>query len=135
MVEINYSLLNRFAEDELLPWCRQNDMGVLIRGPMRKGILAGKYDADTVFTDSVRRRWNKGESHREQYEQELQKLQKVRAALLEGEDLPTTAIRYVISHQAEPVAIPGATSVRQVESNAAAGAELLSPDRLEALKV
>ena len=41
----------------------------------------------------------------------------------------------VISHSAEPVAIPGATSVNQVRINAEAGVSLLLDDELNRLKV
>ena len=39
--------------------------------------------------------------------------------------LVETSLRYVISHQSNPVVIPGATKVAQVANNAEAGAELL----------
>ena len=35
--ELNYSLLNRAAEAELLPYCQENDIGVLIGGPYNSG--------------------------------------------------------------------------------------------------
>ena len=46
---------------------------------------------------------------------------KVREELGTDGDMLTTALRYVISHPANPVAIPGAKSPEQAEMNAAAG--------------
>jgi aryl-alcohol dehydrogenase-like predicted oxidoreductase len=79
-VEVNYSLLNRKPEAEFLTYCREKQLGVLIRGPIAMGVLSGRYNADTVFTD-VRSRWNKDGNMREEYEEFLEKLVKVQDAI------------------------------------------------------
>ena len=61
--QINYSILERDAEKDILPYCLENDIGVLLRGPLSKGVLAGKFTKETRFEDSVRARWNEGEQH------------------------------------------------------------------------
>ena len=45
VVEVDYSLLNRAPEADLLPYCQEHGIAVLVRGPLRRGLLAGKYDA------------------------------------------------------------------------------------------
>lgn len=134
VAEIDYSLIHREPETNLLPYCRENGMAVLVRGPLARGVLAGKYDAGTVFTDTVRQNWNKGKEGRKAFEAKLAKVEKVKAAAGEG-DLATTALRYVISHVSKPVAIPGATSPRQALANAKAGETTLADDELQALNV
>jgi aryl-alcohol dehydrogenase-like predicted oxidoreductase len=134
VVEINYSLLNRAAEPELLPYCQEQGIAVLVRGPLRKGLLAGKYTRDTVFTDTVRARWNEGESGRAGFEQDIAQVDKLRAALQPGEEMVTTALRYVISHPAAPVAIPGAKSPAQAAMNASAGERPLSEGGIAELR-
>ncbi len=134
VVEVDYSLLNRFPEREFLPYCQDKQLGILIRGPVSKGVLSGRYDADTVFSDTIRKKWNKDGTHREEYEALLAKLEKVKKIVGSDTDLVTTALRYVISHTAAPVAIPGATSVKQAEKNAKIGQELLSHELLSALQ-
>jgi myo-inositol catabolism protein IolS len=126
VVEVDYSLLNREPEAGLLPYCQEQGIGVLVRGPLRKGLLAGKYTRDTVFTDSVRSRWNEGESGRAGFQQDIARVDRLRAALQPGEEMVTTVLRYVISHPAAPVAIPGAKSPAQAAMNAAAGERTLS---------
>ncbi|HHZ89116.1 TPA: aldo/keto reductase [Candidatus Poribacteria bacterium] len=135
VVEVDYSLINRSAEEGFLPFCQENQIGILIRGPVAMGILADKYDADTVFMDAVRHKWNQGESARAEYEEKLARLDRVKTIANPDRDLVTTGLRYVISHSAEPVAIPGATSVNQVRINAEAGVSLLLDDELNRLKV
>lgn len=125
VVEVDYSLINRTPEGEFLDFCNQKNLGILVRGPLAKGILAGKYGLDTVFTDVVRERWNRGESGREDYERMIAKLEKVREPIGDDSKLVETSLRFIISHEANPVAIPGATSPDQVKANALAGETLL----------
>lgn len=125
VVEVDYSLLNRSPEDGFLTYCEEKDLGVLVRGPLARGVLSGRYDADTVFTDTIRKGWNKGESDRDAYEKLLDRLEAVREVLGDDSKLVDAALKYVIAHKSNPVVIPGATKVSQVKSNAAAGAELM----------
>jgi aryl-alcohol dehydrogenase-like predicted oxidoreductase len=133
VVEVNYSLLNRAPEADLLSYCQENGIAVLVRGPLRRGLLAGKYDLDTVFTDTVRAVWNAGGNGRASYEQDVAQVTKLKTVLQPGNEMVTAALRYVISHPTLPVAIPGCKSPTQAEMNAAAGAEALTPDEIEKL--
>jgi len=46
-----YSLLDRQAEADLLPYCQAEDLGVLVYSPLSLGLLTGKYDGTETFTD------------------------------------------------------------------------------------
>ena len=43
-----YSLLNRKVEDEILPFCKQNNIGVINYSPMSSGMLTGKMTAERI---------------------------------------------------------------------------------------
>ena len=58
----------------------------------------------------------------------------LRASLQPGEEMVTTALRYVISHPTAPVAIPGAKSPAQAEMNAAAAERTLSEEGIAELR-
>ncbi|MBC7236316.1 MAG: aldo/keto reductase [Chloroflexi bacterium] len=133
VVEIDYSLLNREPEKALLPYCQEHGIAVLVRGPLRKGLLSGKYSAESTFTDQVRSRWNPGEGQREQYEAEIAMVEKLKKVVRPGPDMVMAALRYVISHPADPVAIPGAKSPEQARMNAAAGDKILTAGEREEL--
>jgi aryl-alcohol dehydrogenase-like predicted oxidoreductase len=133
VVEVNYSLLNRAPESTLLPYCEAHDIAVLARGPLRRGLLAGKYDLDSVFTDSVRSRWNVGQPGRADYERDIARVERLRALLTPGPEMVTAALRYAISHPAWPVAIPGCKSAEQAAMNAAAGERALTIAELNTL--
>jgi aryl-alcohol dehydrogenase-like predicted oxidoreductase len=40
-LQIDYSILNRTAEEEIFPYCQQNNIGVIVRGGLAMGILGG----------------------------------------------------------------------------------------------
>ena len=133
-VEVNYSLVNRSPEEDLLPFCEEHDLAVLVRGPLSRGLLAGKYDRNTTFTDPVRESWNEGGSDRDEFERKLSKVERVRDALGPDEDLVSTALQYVTSHPVDPVVIPGATSPAQAVENARVGGETLDEERRRELQ-
>ncbi len=47
-----YSVLVRAAEVEVLPWCKQHDVGVLVWAPLNGGWLTGKYQSGPVDSES-----------------------------------------------------------------------------------
>jgi aryl-alcohol dehydrogenase-like predicted oxidoreductase len=133
VVEVDYSLLNRVPESGLLPYCQEHGIAVLVRGPLRRGLLAGKYDTSSVFTDTVRSRWNVGEPGRAELERDVAQVERLKQLLQPGTEMVTAALRYVISHPAMPVAIPGCKSPQQAAMNAAAGERALSRDEIARL--
>lgn len=53
-VQVPYSMLQRQIEADIVPWCQERNVSLLIYWPLMKGLLAGKYNRETVFpaTDS-----------------------------------------------------------------------------------
>ncbi|MCH8148661.1 MAG: aldo/keto reductase [Planctomycetes bacterium] len=46
-----FSMLNRRAADDLLPYCKEHQIGVICYGPLAKGLLTGKFHRDAKFND------------------------------------------------------------------------------------
>ena len=44
-----YNMLHRQIEDDILPWCRERNIALVIYWPLLKGLLAGKLPRDFVF--------------------------------------------------------------------------------------
>jgi aryl-alcohol dehydrogenase-like predicted oxidoreductase len=128
-VQLEYSLLSRSAANDLLPFCGQNRIATIIRGPLAQGVLAGKFTAQTQFEDEVRRKWNSGQG-RDKFLQQVAAVDKLRWLARPGRTLAQAALGFVISHPAVTIAIPGAKNVEQVRSNAAAGDASLSAEEL-----
>lgn len=133
VVETDYSLLNRKAEADFLPYCQEHNIAVLARGPLKKGLLSGKYAPNTVFTDTVRSEWHGDEASNSRLEDDLAKVDRLKTLLQPGEEMVTAALRFAISHPIQPVAIPGAKSPEQAVVNAKAGDRLLTADERETL--
>ena len=130
VVEVEYSMLSRGPEDNgILDYARENNMGVLIRAPLAKGFLAGKYNRETVFKDSVRARWNADGPNRDNFFTRMDKLDKI-MELVPREEMAETAIRFAASHPSSPVAIPGAKSAEQARFNAGVGDRVFTVEEL-----
>jgi aryl-alcohol dehydrogenase-like predicted oxidoreductase len=119
--------------DEVLPAAAEAGVGIIVRVPLASGLLSGKYDAGTTFADDDHRSFNRDGSAFDvgetfsgvDYETGLVAARKF-AALVEAEAPPGTtsaqaAIAWLWQHDAVSSVIPGARTVEQARSNAAAG--------------
>jgi aryl-alcohol dehydrogenase-like predicted oxidoreductase len=61
-IQVEYSLIQREAERDLIPMARAFDLGVLAWAPLATGILTGKYtsDGDPALKDSMRKKFVEG---------------------------------------------------------------------------
>lgn len=50
-----YHLMDRGAEDDLLPLCKASGVGVLVYSPLANGLLTGKYSGTETFSDFRKR--------------------------------------------------------------------------------
>lgn len=135
VIQVDYSILNRTPEAEILPYCLENGIGVIVRGPLAMGLLAGKFTAADTFPDhDFRHAWIDDPEQNAQFLQDLAAVEQLRAVVPDGESMSEFALRFVRSHPAVSTVIPGARNRAQAERNAAAGlAPLLSGAELEAI--
>lgn len=134
LVEVEYSMVVPEAEQNgFLDYCREKNLGVLIRGPLAQGIVRGIYLKETVFTDSVRANYNVGGRYRKQYEERIDMMERIKAEF-GTENLAELALRYVISHETRPTAIPGATTPEQVIKNIETSEKLLDAETLKKIR-
>ena len=116
-LQIDYSILNRTPEQEIFPYTLENDMGVLVRGPLAMGILTRKFTRDSQFKEGdFRQRWTEDEDEYRVFLDDLEKVEKLRV-LAEGRTLAQLAIQFVLQHPAVTVAIPGAKRASQLSEN------------------
>ncbi len=130
VVQLEYSILNRKAEREILPYLQEHGIGAVIRGPLQKGLLTGKFTPETTFPEGdVRHKW----PTESWYQANLQQVERLRALESPDQTLGQLALRFVLNHPAVSVAIPGAKTSAQVEGNAAASRRPLLSDVEQAL--
>jgi len=126
--QINYSILSRSAERDILPYCLENKIGVLLRGPLGQGLLSGKFDAETRFEDSVRAKWNQDPGRR-QFLSNLETVERLKSLVNERRSLVDIALQFTLAHPAVTCPIPGMKTPEQAGDNAAsADGELSSED-------
>jgi aryl-alcohol dehydrogenase-like predicted oxidoreductase len=126
-----YHLFRREAEQDVLPWCHDNQVGVLVYGPLAHGLLTGKLRADTTFADDDWRSTSdlfRGETF-------MRNLETVRELGQVAEELGVTvaqlAIGWTLANPAVHAAIVGARSKDQIKETALAGDLALSAGDLE----
>ena len=135
LVQIDYSILNRTSEAEILPYCQENGIGVIVRGPLAMGILADKYTgSDTFPRGDFRRSWLEDPKANEQFRQDLMVVEQLREIVPEGQTMAQFALRFTRSHPAVSTVIPGARDRAQSEANVSAATfPPLSSEELEAV--
>ena len=112
-----YNIFDQSPERELLPLCRELNIGVLARVPFDEGALTGAITPETTFDPGeFRAAYFAGDRKRQVFERVNALLADLRAAGLD-EPLPHTALRFVLSHPAVSTVIPGMRRVRNVEDN------------------
>jgi D-threo-aldose 1-dehydrogenase len=118
-----YTLLEQGALDELLPWCTQSNVSLIIGGPYNSGILAtGAIDGATYnynpappeVMDKVRRVEAVCERHRV--------------------PLASAALQFPLGHQQVATMIPGARSPKEVQQNVKTFAAAIPADLWAELK-
>lgn len=122
VLQIDYSILNRIPEQEVFPYCQEQGIGVIVRGPLAMGLLTGKFGSDATFPEGdFRRAWIEVAAQNAQFRQDLETVERLRGVVPAGDTMAAFALRFVTSHPAVSSAIPGARNRRQAEANVAAG--------------
>lgn len=124
-LQIDYSILNRTPEAEIFPYCLENNIGVIVRGPLAMGILAGKFSRDSRFVEGdFRQRWHDDPDEQQVFFEDLAKVDALRP-LAQGRTLAQLALQFTLAHPAVTTVIPGAKTMAQLQDNL--GAALLPP--------
>jgi myo-inositol catabolism protein IolS len=132
-VQLDYNILDRTAENGLLPYCRENGIGVIARRPLATGVATGKFSRETQFSDAMRRGWNTG-SEREEFLRRAEIVEQLRFLERPGRTMAQAALQFALAHPAVSVAIPGARTPEQARANAAAADSTLDPAELERVR-
>jgi aryl-alcohol dehydrogenase-like predicted oxidoreductase len=124
-LQIDYSILNRTPEAEIFPYCQENEIGILVRGPLAMGILTGKFDRETRFGEGdFRQRWHENPDEFQVYLDDLAKVERLKP-LARERTLAQLALQFALVHPAVTTVIPGAKTIKQLNDNL--GAALRPP--------
>jgi len=125
-----YHMFRRAIEDAVLPYCRTNDIGVLVYGPLAHGLLTGALRASTVFAADDWRSGSPdftGETFRRNLAvvDHLQQFAADRDLLL-----PVLALAWVLANPAVDAAIVGTRNPAHLADTVNAVDVRLSPEEL-----
>ena len=99
---MQYSLLDRRPEEEMLPLLRENNISVVVRGAVAKGLLIDKEATDYL----------------DYSKEEISSIQKELALFYdEPQQASLLALRYVLAHPAVATVALGASKLEQLKDN------------------
>lgn len=116
------SILDRRAEEEILPLAERHGISVVARGPVASGLLTDSKPVENGYLDYS--------------QEELVRLrEQLQSLVMPQRSLAQLAIRFSLSEPAVATVIPGASSIEQLEHNlAAASLPPLTEDELALIR-
>ncbi|MFD1039245.1 aldo/keto reductase [Virgibacillus byunsanensis] len=127
VVQGNYNLLDRSAEKELFPYLIENDISFVPYFPLASGLLAGKYNKDTILSE---RQKKKPQFQGDEYLKHLANVEKIRGiANKHHVEVAHVVLAYYLTKNPIDSVIPGARNSKQLIHNLkAADVEISSED-------
>ena len=125
-----WNMFDRRMDQEILPYCREHNMGVMAYGSLAYGLLSGTFHADMTFDEGDwRARQGRmgginlfqtmfGPDHFPNNIKAVEELKGLAASY--GRSLPQFALRWTLSHPAVSTALVGCRKAAEVEDNVGA---------------
>jgi aryl-alcohol dehydrogenase-like predicted oxidoreductase len=131
-LQVVYNILHQDPEENLFPLAQKENIGILARVPLERGVLSGRFKKREEF---VEKDWRRGVFPDDGLAQTLAAVEKL-DFLVKGDvpNLAQAALRFILSHPAVSTVIPGIRTVSQVEDNLVASGKVLSSEDLTRLR-
>jgi aryl-alcohol dehydrogenase-like predicted oxidoreductase len=112
VVQPPYSLIDPAGENDLLPYCQAENLGIMIYSPLHKGLLTGKYKGTETFDDF---RKNHPDFQGERFQSLCQRVQSLKPmAETYGLSIYQLILAATLMHPAIHVAICGTKTAEQI---------------------
>jgi aryl-alcohol dehydrogenase-like predicted oxidoreductase len=135
--QIQYNLLIRGVERELIPLCREEKLGIAVWAPLAGGFLSGKYHRGSLPREGRLARTKEGDTDSWQNratEKSFAILDVVKKIAQErGKSSAQIALAWIGCQPGITTPIMGAKTLKQFENNLASLEVKLTPEELEAL--
>jgi aryl-alcohol dehydrogenase-like predicted oxidoreductase len=122
-LQVVYNILHQDPEERLFPLAQKENIGMIARVPLERGVLSGRFKSTAEFASKDWRRGVFPEEALAQVQAAIEQLE----FLVKGEvgSLTQAALRFILSHPAVATVIPGIRTVQQVEDNVAVSGKAL----------
>ncbi|WJQ80491.1 aldo/keto reductase [Brevibacillus brevis] len=115
VIQGNYNLLQREAEQEFFPYTTENNISFIPYFPLASGLLAGKYKKDMTFNDL---RKDMPHFQGERFKKNLEKVEQLREiANKKNAEVAHIVLAWYFAHDSIEVVIPGAQRAEQMLDN------------------
>lgn len=129
-----FSVIQRGIEKELLPFCREHHVGVIVYSPLERGLLTGKVTPERQFPPTDHRSRHRFFSV-ENRKRVLASLEKIRPiADAHGASFTQVMINWTFSQPGITAALVGARNAEQARHNAGAMNFSLSTDEVSQIR-
>ena len=127
-LQIIFNVFRQKPIDELFDEAQRRGVAIIVRLPLASGLLSGKMNKGTTFPASDHRNFNRdggafnvGETFAGlPFEKGVELADELKSVVPPGTDLAAFALRWCLDFPAVSTVIPGARSVQQARTNAAA---------------
>ena len=120
--QVGYHIFDRRPEAEVMPFVRENGMGVMAYGSLSHGLLTGTWGADKTFGDDD---WRKGGANfgisswgPENLAANVAVVEKLKVIAADhGKTIPQLAIAWVLANESVSVALAGSVTPAEATEN------------------
>jgi aryl-alcohol dehydrogenase-like predicted oxidoreductase len=134
VLQAPYNMLEREAEQDLLPYCVEHRISFVPYGPLAYGILGGRYDANFTLTEGD---WRLRVSlfKPDTYPRILKKVDRLKQIAAEvNAELPALALAWLLAQPGIDAVIPGGKRPDQAAANAKADDVMLTQEHLSRIQ-
>ena len=120
--QIGYHIFDRRPEAEVMPFVKENGMGIMAYGSLSHGLLTGTWDADKTFSEDD---WRRGGANfginswgPENLAANVAVVEKLRVIAADhGKTIPQLAIAWVLANETVSVALAGSVTPGEATDN------------------
>lgn len=127
-VQIIFNMFRQRPAELFFEQAQKKNIGVIVRVPLASGLLTGKFNQNSTFTQGDHRNFNRNGEHFDKgetfsgidYETGLTAVNQLKAIFPDYLNLAPVALRWILMFAAVSTIIPGASSPEQAIANLAA---------------
>jgi len=120
--QIGYHIFDRRPEAEVMPFVKENGMGIMAYGSLSHGLLTGTWDADKTFSEDD---WRRGGANfginswgPENLAANVAVVEKLKVIAADhGKTIPQLAIAWVLANETVSVALAGSVTPGEATDN------------------